>query len=196
MVKIRLMRVGKRKQPYYRVVVADSRSPRDGRIIENIGKYHPRSHPSLIEIDQERAVHWLQNGAQPSDPVRVLLQKTGIWGRFTGEGPTEPVAPPAEKATPSKKKAAAAAEEAAAEPAAEEAAAEPAAEEAAAEPAPAEAPPAEEAAATEPAAEEADAAPAEAEPAPEAAPEPEPEAAPEAAEAATEDEQPEPKEEG
>lgn len=124
MVKIRLMRVGKRKQPYYRVVVADSRSPRDGRIIENIGKYHPREHPSLIEIDQERAIHWLQNGAQPSDPVRVLLQRTGIWGQFTGEGPTEPMAPPPEKAAPSKKKAAAAAEEAAAEPAAEEAAAE------------------------------------------------------------------------
>ena len=155
MVKIRLMRVGKRKQPYYRVVVADARAPRDGRIIENIGKYHPRSHPSLIEIDSERAIHWLQNGAQPSDPVRVLLQKTGVWGQFTGEGPTEPVAPPAEKATPSKKKAAAAAEEAAAEPAPAEA---PPAEEAAAEPAPAEAPPAEaapEEAASEPAPEEA-----------------------------------------
>ena len=110
MVKIRLMRVGKRKQPYYRVVVADSRSPRDGRFIENIGRYHPRQHPSLIEIDQERAVHWLQKGAQPSDPVRVLLQKTGIWGQFTGEGPTEPVAPPPETPTRSKKAAAAAAE--------------------------------------------------------------------------------------
>jgi small subunit ribosomal protein S16 len=153
------MRVGKKKQPYYRVVVADSRSPRDGRIIENIGKYHPRSHPSLIEIDQERAVHWLQNGAQPSDPVRVLLQKTGIWGQFTGEGPTEPVAPPEEKATPSKKKAAAAAEEAAAEAAPAPAEAEPAAEEPAAEAEaePAAEPPAPEAAATEgePAAEEA-----------------------------------------
>jgi small subunit ribosomal protein S16 len=124
MVKIRLMRVGKRKQPYYRVVVADARSPRDGRFIENIGRYHPRQHPSLIEIDQERAMHWLQNGAQPSDPVRVLLQKTGIWGQFTGEGPTEAVAPPPDKATPSKKAAAAAAEEAAAEPQAAEAPAE------------------------------------------------------------------------
>src|ERR687896_646235 len=84
MVKIRLMRVGKRKQPSYRVVVADSRSPRDGRFIENIGKYNPRLHPSLIDIDEERALHWLQRGAQPSDPVRVLLQKTGIWARFTG----------------------------------------------------------------------------------------------------------------
>jgi small subunit ribosomal protein S16 len=92
MVKIRLMRVGKRKQPSYRVVVADSRSPRDGRFIENIGKYNPRLHPSLIDIDEERAVHWLERGAQPSDPVRVLLQKTGIWSRFTGEAPPEPLA--------------------------------------------------------------------------------------------------------
>jgi small subunit ribosomal protein S16 len=90
MVKIRLMRLGKKKQPYFRVVVADARSPRDGRIIENIGKYHPRAHPSVIEIDDERAMHWLQNGAQPSDPVKVLLQKTGIWERFTGEAPPAP----------------------------------------------------------------------------------------------------------
>jgi small subunit ribosomal protein S16 len=89
-VKIRLMRMGKRKQPYFRVVVADSRSPRDGRFIENIGKYHPRAHPSVIDIDEERALHWLRNGAQPSDPVRVLLQKTGIWSTFTGQAPPEP----------------------------------------------------------------------------------------------------------
>jgi small subunit ribosomal protein S16 len=94
MVKIRLMRIGKRKQPAYRVVVADSRSPRDGRFIENIGRYQPRLHPSLIEIDEERALHWLQRGAQPSDPVRVLFQKTGIWSRFTGEA--VPAPPPAE----------------------------------------------------------------------------------------------------
>jgi small subunit ribosomal protein S16 len=87
MVKIRLMRVGKRKQPSYRVVVADARSPRDGRFIENIGKYNPRVHPSLIDIDDERAIHWLQRGAQPSDPVKVLFQKAGIWARFTGEPP-------------------------------------------------------------------------------------------------------------
>lgn len=85
MVKIRLMRVGKRKQPSFRVVVADARSPRDGRFIENIGKYNPRVHPSLIDIDDERAIHWLQRGAQPSDPVKVLFQKAGIWARFTGE---------------------------------------------------------------------------------------------------------------
>lgn len=90
MVKIRLMRLGKKKQPYYRVVVADARSPRDGRFIENIGQYHPRAHPSVIEIDEDRALHWLQNGAQPSDPVKVLLQKTGIWERYTGEAPPPP----------------------------------------------------------------------------------------------------------
>jgi small subunit ribosomal protein S16 len=93
MVKIRLMRMGKRKQPYYRVVVADARSPRDGRFIENIGRYHPRAHPSVIDIDRDRALHWLRNGAQPSDPVRVLLEKTGIWGAFTGQAPAEEPAP-------------------------------------------------------------------------------------------------------
>jgi small subunit ribosomal protein S16 len=90
MVKIRLMRMGKRKQPTYRVVVADARSPRDGRFIENIGKYEPRSHPSRIDIDEERALHWLRSGAQPSDPVRVLLERTGIWAAFTGGAPPAP----------------------------------------------------------------------------------------------------------
>jgi small subunit ribosomal protein S16 len=90
MVKIRLMRMGKRKQPTYRVVVADARSPRDGRFIENIGKYEPRSHPSGIDIDEDRALHWLRSGAQPSDPVRVLLERTGIWAAFTGQAPPEP----------------------------------------------------------------------------------------------------------
>jgi small subunit ribosomal protein S16 len=92
MVKIRLMRMGAKKRPFYRVVVADSRSPRDGRFIENIGKYHPLSHPSVIEIDEERALHWLRSGAQPTDPARVLLQKTGVWSQFTGE----PAPPPPE----------------------------------------------------------------------------------------------------
>ena len=87
MVKIRLMRVGKRKQPSYRVVVADSRSPRDGRIIESIGHYHPRQEPSLVEIDNPRAVHWLTKGAQPSLAVRKLLQISGAWSEFTGEAP-------------------------------------------------------------------------------------------------------------
>jgi small subunit ribosomal protein S16 len=95
MVKIRLMRVGKRKQPSYRVVVADSRSPRDGRIIESIGHYNPRMDPSVVEIDSDRAVHWLQQGAQPSDSVRKLLQITGAWSAFTGEPPAEPKRPTA-----------------------------------------------------------------------------------------------------
>lgn len=87
MVKIRLMRVGKRKQPSYRVVVADSRSPRDGRIIEAIGHYQPRQDPSVVTIDEDRALYWLQRGAQPSDQVRQLLRITGAWSTFTGEPP-------------------------------------------------------------------------------------------------------------
>ena len=83
MVKIRLMRMGAKKRPFYRVVVADSRSPRDGRFIENIGRYHPLSDPSVIEIDEERALHWLGVGAQPTDSVRVLLDKAGIWAKFS-----------------------------------------------------------------------------------------------------------------
>jgi small subunit ribosomal protein S16 len=94
MVRIRLMRVGKRKQPSYRVVVADSRSPRDGRIIEAIGHYQPRQEPSVVEIDSDRAVHWLQRGAQPSDTVRKLLQISGAWYTFTGERPPAGSAPP------------------------------------------------------------------------------------------------------
>jgi small subunit ribosomal protein S16 len=82
MVKIRLRRMGTKKRPFFRVVVADARSPRDGRFIENIGRYHPMSDPSVMEIDEERALHWLRNGAQPSDPVRVLLEKLGIWEKF------------------------------------------------------------------------------------------------------------------
>ena len=73
MVRIRLMRVGKRKQPSYRVVVADSRSPRDGRIIEAIGHYAPREEPSRVVIDTDRAQYWIDRGAQPSDQVRKLL---------------------------------------------------------------------------------------------------------------------------
>jgi small subunit ribosomal protein S16 len=81
-VKIRLMRMGKKKQPTYRVVVADSRSPRDGRFIERIGRYDPRQDPSLIEIDTDRAVYWLEVGAQPTDRVRKLLEISGAWSRF------------------------------------------------------------------------------------------------------------------
>ena len=90
MVKIRLMRVGKAKQPSYRVVVADSRSPRDGRIIEAIGHYHPRQDPSEIVIKSERAVYWLSKGAQPSNTVKNLLRISGAWAEFTGEAPPPP----------------------------------------------------------------------------------------------------------
>lgn len=78
MVKMRLARFGSKKNPIYRIVVADSASPRDGRSIESIGRYEPRSEPSVILIDEERAKHWLAVGAQPSQPVRRLLQKQGI----------------------------------------------------------------------------------------------------------------------
>jgi small subunit ribosomal protein S16 len=81
-VRIRLRRMGAKKRPYYRVVVADQRSPRDGRFIENIGKYHPMDEPSLIEIDEERALHWLGVGAQPSESVQRLMEKAGIWEKF------------------------------------------------------------------------------------------------------------------
>ena len=84
MVKIRLMRMGAKKRPFFRVVVADSRSPRDGRFIENIGKYHPLEDPSLIEIDADRALHWLSNGAQPTEAVTQLLRIQGVWAKFAG----------------------------------------------------------------------------------------------------------------
>jgi small subunit ribosomal protein S16 len=86
--RIRLRRMGSKGRPFYRVVVADQRSPRDGRFIENIGRYHPLNDPSLIEIDQDRALHWLRVGAQPSDQVRNLMQKVGIWDAFVAERPT------------------------------------------------------------------------------------------------------------
>ena len=76
-VKIRLKRMGKKKQPTYRVVVADARSPRDGRFIESIGRYDPRPSPSVVEIDNERATYWLGNGAQPTERVQKLLEITG-----------------------------------------------------------------------------------------------------------------------
>jgi small subunit ribosomal protein S16 len=90
MVKIRLKRMGATKRPFYRVVVADSRSPRDGRFIENIGKYHPLHDPSLIEIDEDRALYWLSQGAQPTPQVQALLKVIGVWERFaaTKSSPT------------------------------------------------------------------------------------------------------------
>ena len=84
-VKLRLMRMGKKKQPTYRVVAADSRSPRNGRFIEIIGTYEPRQDPSIIKIDNERAVHWLGNGAQPTERVAKLLKISGAWTEHTGE---------------------------------------------------------------------------------------------------------------
>ena len=88
-VKIRLKRFGKIRSPFYRVVVADSRTKRDGRVIEEIGKYDPTQNPSLIEIVSDRAQYWLSVGAQPTEQVEVLLKLTGDWGKFTGEGSTE-----------------------------------------------------------------------------------------------------------
>ncbi|MGH2660409.1 MAG: 30S ribosomal protein S16 [Actinomycetota bacterium] len=83
--RIRLRRMGANKRPFYRVVVADQRSPRDGRFIEIIGKYHPMDEPSVIEIDEAKALDWLRKGAQPSQTVQVLLSKAGIWDKFQAE---------------------------------------------------------------------------------------------------------------
>ncbi|GAA3647612.1 30S ribosomal protein S16 [Microbacterium marinilacus] len=84
-VKIRLKRLGKIRAPYYRIVVADSRTKRDGRVIEEIGKYHPTEEPSFIEVDSERAQYWLSVGAQPTEQVRAILKITGDWGTYKGE---------------------------------------------------------------------------------------------------------------
>ena len=83
-VKIKLKRMGKIRAPYYRVVIADSRTKRDGRAIEEIGKYHPTEQPSLIDIDTERAQHWLKVGAQPTEAVVALFKVTGDWQKFKG----------------------------------------------------------------------------------------------------------------
>ena len=100
-VKLRLMRMGKKKQPTYRVVAADSRKARNGRIIEAVGFYDPRRDPSVIEIDNEKAVGWLRNGAQPTERVEKLLKITGAWDEFKGQpvgtsvtaAPVAPAAP-------------------------------------------------------------------------------------------------------
>ena len=81
-VKLRLMRMGKKKQPFYRVVAADSRSPRDGRFIEIVGTYEPRAEPSRIDIDNARALRWLRDGAQPTDTVARLLTQSGAMDAF------------------------------------------------------------------------------------------------------------------
>ncbi|MDP9417731.1 MAG: 30S ribosomal protein S16, partial [Actinomycetota bacterium] len=84
-VKIKLLRMGKIRAPYYRIVVADARTKRDGRAIEEIGKYHPTEEPSRIEVNSERAQYWLGVGAQPTEPVRAILKVTGDWQRHKGE---------------------------------------------------------------------------------------------------------------
>jgi small subunit ribosomal protein S16 len=84
-VKIRLKRMGKIRAPYYRIVVADSRTKRDGRVIEEIGKYHPTEEPSFIEVESDRAQYWLGVGAQPTEQVAALLKLTGDWGKFKGD---------------------------------------------------------------------------------------------------------------
>jgi small subunit ribosomal protein S16 len=94
--KIKLMRLGKMRAPYYRIVVADARTKRDGRSIETIGKYHPKEDPSFIEVDSERAQYWLGVGAQPTEAVAAILRVTGDWQKFKGE----PAPPPMKTAAP------------------------------------------------------------------------------------------------
>ncbi|NNC41983.1 MAG: 30S ribosomal protein S16, partial [Acidimicrobiia bacterium] len=157
-VKLRLMRMGKKKHPTYRVVAADSRSPRDGRFIELIGRYDPHHEPSVVEIDNDRANYWLGVGAQPTAAVRKLLEISGAWTRFAmargdihvvdASPPPPPADQPSEEAEPepdaiesTPNDSAASAEEPVAPESAEE---EPAAQEAVAEEAQAEQPQAEE----------------------------------------------------
>ncbi len=83
-VKLRLMRMGKTKQPTYRVVAADARSPRDGRFLEVVGTYEPRKDPSVVKIDNDRALEWLRKGAQPTERVQKLLEISGAWSEFKG----------------------------------------------------------------------------------------------------------------
>ena len=144
-VKIRLMRVGKKKQPTYRVVVADGRAPRDGRFIEIIGQYAPREEPSRVSIDGDAAIAWLRKGAQPTEQVQKLLTATGVWAQYEAErsqpavtklsrrgyvagkvapGVKKPPAPPAEPETAASADEPAAEAEAAAEPEVEAAPAE------------------------------------------------------------------------
>ena len=90
-VKLRLMRMGKTKQPTYRLVAADSRSPRDGRFIEILGTYEPRQEPSRIKVENEKVLKWLRNGAQPTETVEKILKIAGVWDEFKGKSPTAPV---------------------------------------------------------------------------------------------------------
>jgi small subunit ribosomal protein S16 len=101
-VKIKLKRMGKIRAPFYRIIVADARTKRDGRAIEEIGKYHPKAEPSFIEVNSERALHWLSVGAQPTDPVRRILEITGDWQKFKGLPGTEGTLKTAEAKTDKK----------------------------------------------------------------------------------------------
>jgi small subunit ribosomal protein S16 len=96
-VKIRLKRLGKIRSPHYRIVVADSRTKRDGRAIEEIGKYHPKNDPSVIEVNSDRAQYWLSVGAQPSEAVVALFKRTGDWQKFSGDTSPAGVDPQREK---------------------------------------------------------------------------------------------------
>ncbi|MDP9443331.1 MAG: 30S ribosomal protein S16, partial [Actinomycetota bacterium] len=96
-VKIRLKRMGKIRTPHYRIVVTDARSKRDGRVIEEIGLYNPKADPSVISVDADRAQYWLGVGAQPTEPVAVLLKLTGDWQRFKGEAAPVPLRVPEPK---------------------------------------------------------------------------------------------------
>ncbi len=96
--KIKLMRLGKMRAPYYRIVVADARTKRDGRSIETIGKYHPKDDPSFIEVDSDRAQYWLGVGAQPTEAVAAILKVTGDWQKFKGLPAPEPMRTAAPKA--------------------------------------------------------------------------------------------------
>ncbi|EFC80578.1 30S ribosomal protein S16 [Parafrankia sp. EUN1f] len=96
--KIKLQRLGKMREPHYRIVVADARTKRDGRVIEAIGQYHPKSDPSIIKVDAERVGHWLSVGAQPTEPVLAILKVTGDWQKFKGLPAPPPMKFPAPKA--------------------------------------------------------------------------------------------------
>ena len=124
-VKIRLMRVGKKKQPSYRVVVTAGRSPRDGRFIEVLGQYAPRAEPSVVSIDSDRAVHWLKVGAQPTEQVGKLLEIAGVWDAFKADVGKDAAAKPKPRTPKAKKVVEAPVAEA---PAAEEAVETPAAD--------------------------------------------------------------------
>ncbi|MDR0482590.1 MAG: 30S ribosomal protein S16 [Cellulomonadaceae bacterium] len=146
-VKIRLKRLGKKRAPYYRIVIADSRAKRDGSVIEEVGKYHPTEEPSFIEVDSERIQYWLGVGAQPTEQVAVILKITGDWQKYKGlpgaegtlkvkavkVGADEAVKAVSDQAEKLKAKAAAKEAEAKAAAEAEKAAAEAPAEDAAAE---------------------------------------------------------------